>query len=62
MAVPKRRVSKTRRDTRRSSVWKLEPTTIVQCPNCKEYILPHRVCKACGKYKGIEVIKQEEAK
>lgn len=59
MAVPKRRVSKTRRDKRRSSHWKLTAPTIVVCPKCKEYKLPHKVCKACGFYDGVEVIKVE---
>ena len=34
MAVPKRKVSKARRDKRRSNVWKLETPSIVACPNC----------------------------
>ena len=47
---------------RRSSVWKLEtPTNIVKCPNCGEDILAYRVCKACGYYKGVEVIAKNEA-
>ena len=34
MAVPKRKVSKARRDKRRSSHWKLETPGIVTCPKC----------------------------
>lgn len=56
MAVPKRKVSKARRDTRRNSHWKLELPTLVRCSNCGEYKLPHRVCKACGTYNGRQVI------
>lgn len=56
MAVPKSKVSKARRDKRRSSHWKLTAPAIAQCPSCGAYHLPHRVCKACGKYKGREVI------
>ena len=52
MAVPKRKVSKARRDTRRNSHWKLELPTLVKCSNCGEFKLPHRVCKACGTYNG----------
>ncbi len=59
MAVPKRKVSKARRDKRRSSVWKISAPTLVSCPNCKEKKLPHHVCLACGQYKGREVIKVE---
>lgn len=60
MAVPKRRISKTRRDKRRSNVWKLDAPELVACPNCGEYKRPHLVCEACGQYNGKEVIKVEE--
>ena len=57
MAVPKRKVSHSRKMKRRSSVWKLEePTNLVKCPNCGEYNLAYRVCKACGQYKGEAVV------
>ncbi len=59
MAVPKRKVSKARRDKRRSSVWKLEAPTMQKCPKCGEYVLTHRVCKACGTYNGKEILKIE---
>lgn len=59
MAVPKRKVSRQRRDKRRSSVWKLEAPGLVECPQCKELKMPHRVCGNCGYYNGKEVIKKE---
>lgn len=59
MAVPKRKHSKARRDKRRSNVWKIEAPAIIKCPQCGEFKLPHRVCKACGFYNGREVIKVE---
>ena len=59
MAVPKRKLSKARRDKRRSNVWKLETPQLVRCPQCGELTLPHRVCKACGYYKGRAVIRKE---
>ncbi|MDP4109421.1 MAG: 50S ribosomal protein L32 [Bacillota bacterium] len=62
MAVPKRRISKTRRDKRRSSHWKLDIPGIAKCPKCGEFKLSHRVCKACGTYDGREVVKVEAAK
>ena len=62
MAVPKGKVSKARRDKRRSSHWKLSTPAIVACPNCGAYHLPHRACKACGMYRGRQVLKVEEAK
>ena len=59
MAVPKRKVSKSRRDLRRSNNSKLEAPALVKCPKCGEYNLAHRVCKACGTYAGKEIIKTE---
>lgn len=60
MAVPKSKVSRSRRDKRRSSVWKLEAPGLVKCPQCGELKMPHRVCGNCGYYKGKEIVKQEE--
>ncbi len=60
MAVPKRKVSHSRKMKRRSSVWKLEaPTNLVKCPHCGEVNLAYRVCKACGYYDGVEVVAKE---
>lgn len=59
MAVPKGKVSRQRRDKRRSSVWKLKAPGIVACPNCGEFRMPHRACKACGQYNGRTVINVE---
>ncbi|MDQ0227063.1 MULTISPECIES: 50S ribosomal protein L32 [Metabacillus] len=55
MAVPFRRTSKTRKRLRRTH-FKLQVPGMVECPNCGESKLAHRVCKACGTYKGKEVI------
>jgi len=60
MAVPKGKVSKARRDKRRSSHWKLAVPGIVKCPKCGELKLPHRVCKSCGSYDGRQVVAVEE--
>lgn len=62
MAVPKSKVSKARRDTRRNSHWKLETPGVIACPNCGEFRLPHRACRACGKYNGREVLRVEAVK
>ena len=35
---------------------------IAACPQCKQMKLAHRVCKNCGYYNGVEVLKVEEAK
>ena len=52
MAVPKSKVSKQRRNKRRSSVWKLETPGLTKCPKCGAYRLPHRLCKSCMTYNG----------
>ena len=60
MAVPARRVSKTRKRMRRSHN-ALTPAGMTKCPNCGEMIKPHRVCPKCGFYKGNEEVKVEVA-
>ena len=56
MAVPKRKVSHARKNTRRAQAFKLEVPGFSKCPHCHNFKLPHRVCKVCGFYKGREVI------
>ena len=57
MAVPKNKVSKARRNKRRSAVLKLDAPAMSKCTNCGALKAPHKVCKACGFYKGVEVLK-----
>ena len=59
MPVPNRKESKARRDKRRSNNWKLVLPGMTKCPKCGEFVLNHRVCKACGYYDGKEVVKVE---
>lgn len=59
MAVPKKRVSRTRRDKRRAQAWKLAAPALSRCTQCGELKTPHRVCGNCGYYKGKEVIAKE---
>ena len=59
MAVPKRKVSKARRDKRRSNVWKLDVPAFSKCPQCGELKAPHKVYVNCGYYKGVQVLKKE---
>ncbi|MPN63003.1 50S ribosomal protein L32 [bioreactor metagenome] len=59
MAVPKRKTSKARRDSRRSSTWKLDAPNIVDCPQCHQPMLAHHVCKKCGYYDARQAIKVE---
>ena len=56
MAVPKKKVSQSRRDMRRSHE-ALKATMSIECPNCGETKLPHHVCGACGSYDGRDVVK-----
>ncbi|MBO5935786.1 MAG: 50S ribosomal protein L32 [Clostridia bacterium] len=60
MAVPARRVSSTRRDKRRSNVWKMEAPALQKCPQCGEFKRTHRVCDSCGYYNGKQVISVED--
>jgi len=56
---PKGKISKARRDKRRAQTWKISMPGIVECTNCGELMLSHRVCKSCGVYKRREVLKAE---
>lgn len=60
MGNPARRFSKARRDSRRAANCKLSLPGIVECPQCHEMKLAHRVCKSCGYYKGKEVVSIEQ--
>ncbi len=56
MAVPKKKVSKSRRNMRRFAAGnKLAKTAVVTCPSCSEPTRPHRIC-ACGQYDGKAVL------
>jgi large subunit ribosomal protein L32 len=57
MGVPKKRTSKMKRDMRRSANNKLKsPVQLNACPNCGAAVQPHRVCPACGHYKGKKIV------
>lgn len=51
MPHPKRKISKTRRDKRRTHYKAVVPT-ISTCSNCGASLQPHHVCDECGYYKG----------
>lgn len=55
MAVPKKKMSRSR-TRRRKAVWKVSRAHTTRCPQCDSPKLPHRVCPECGTYKGREVI------
>ena len=52
MGLPKRKISKTRRDKRRTH-WKLAPIQFHLCPQCKKPVRPHHACTFCGYYEGL---------
>ena len=49
MAHPKRKISKSRRDKRRT-YYKATAPAIGTCSNCGEMKLNHRACPSCGYY------------
>ena len=51
MAHPKRKISKTRRDKRRTH-YKATLPTLATCPNCGASHVYHTVCGECGHYRG----------
>ncbi len=54
MAVPRKKVSKSKRNMRRAH-HALAKVNLVECSNCGEFKLPHHICGACGHYAGREV-------
>ena len=57
MAVPKKKVTRARRDLRRySSAYRLEAVQAYTCKNCNAPALSHRVCGECGHYNGKQVV------
>ena len=59
MAHPKRKISKTRRDKRRTHD-KLTLPKLVECPRCHDKKQPHRACPHCGYYRDREVLRVKE--
>lgn len=59
MAVPKKRSSRSVRDMRRAH-HAIEATAAVElCPGCGEPKLRHRMCEACGQYRGMQIVTVE---
>jgi large subunit ribosomal protein L32 len=59
MAVPKSKVTRSRRGMRRSQD-ALVAANPNECPNCGELRRPHHVCGHCGHYDGREVVARAE--
>ena len=57
MAVPKKRTSVSRKGLRWAGhTFKLHSKSVMKCPNCGDYTLPHKACPSCGHYKGKSYI------
>lgn len=54
MAVPKKKVSKSRKGMRRSHDRVAKPK-VTFC-SCGEPAMPHRACPSCGQYKGEQIV------
>jgi len=60
MAHPKRKISKQRRNKRRTH-HKAEIKQLAVCSNCGSAVQYHHVCPECGHYRGQEAIQKETA-
>lgn len=59
MAVPRNRMSNSRKNMRRSHHAK-KPKHVSGCPNCGVPRTPHRVCASCGHYGDRQVLKKAD--
>lgn len=59
MAVPQNKISKSRRNMRRSH-HALSGANPNECPSCGELKRPHHICPSCGSYADREVIAQAD--
>ena len=57
--LPKRKISKGRRNRRRAHD-AIGVPKLVDCQNCQERTLPHRVCQHCGYYRGRQVFEVDD--
>ena len=55
MAVPKSKITRSRRGMRRSHD-ALKGINIIECPNCGAEKLPHQICPSCGFYNKKKII------
>ncbi|MBN2100342.1 50S ribosomal protein L32 [Candidatus Dojkabacteria bacterium] len=58
-AVPKRKISKGRKNRRRSQDLLKKPATSI-CPKCKQPKRPHFKCPNCGHYGKLESTKKSD--
>ncbi|MBK8986959.1 MAG: 50S ribosomal protein L32 [Chloroflexi bacterium] len=58
-AVPKRRISKARRDRRRAHDF-IQPFHLVRCSKCGAMKRSHHMCPDCGTYRGRQILTAAE--
>ncbi len=61
MALPKRKITATRRGNRRAHN-ALVPPKLELCPQCHSPKMPHHACPTCGTYNGRQVIEMKSPK
>ncbi len=59
MAHPKRKISKQRRNKRRTHIVAATKQLSV-CSNCGATVQYHRVCPECGHYRGQDALQKED--
>jgi large subunit ribosomal protein L32 len=59
MPTPKRKTSKSRRDSRSANKG-LHPKAIASCQTCQAPIATHKICAECGYYKGVKVLRTKQ--
>ena len=59
MAVPKGKRSRARRDKRFANKG-IKVKALTSCQTCQAVILPHQVCRECGYYKGVKVLRTRQ--
>jgi len=59
MAVPKRKISKSRSRSRKAQ-WNLKAPQLGKCQNCGSRIPTHVVCPQCGHYMGRPMVVVED--
>lgn len=59
MPVPKRKMSRARRDKKHANKH-IIPQAFTFCAHCSESIMPHQICIHCGFYKGKKVMETKK--
>ena len=59
MAVPKRKISRSRTRHRKAQWLRTAAPTNASCKRCKAPVRPHTVCGTCGTYGGRTVLEVE---